>query len=302
MRMAWINGKIVPESEAVVSVYDSAMMFGDTCFEMTRSFRHRQFALRDHMERLQRSMEIVGMPCGMDVGAFETACLEAVEANPMPPEDEHRLMVNVTRGILSIYRDVAPIGTNVIITDFPLRWTVQGMGRLFDTGVNAVTVWRRIGTEPTAKHRSRLHLLMANREASKHEGDNWPLLMGKHGVAEGTGANFFIVKKGKVCTPYAKQCLDGISRRFVLKMAGGEEQSIWTGGVEAADEAFFTATPFCIMPCCWIDGKPIGDGKPGPVTMRLLDEWSRHVGVDIVKQIKEWDKGAIDGPSPYKFK
>jgi branched-chain amino acid aminotransferase len=302
-RMAWINGKIVPEEEAKVSVYDSAMMFGDTCFEMTRSFRHRQFALRDHMERLVRSMEIVGMPCRMDASSFQYACLECIGANPMPSEDEHRLMVNVTRGILPIYRDVAPTGTNVIITDFPLRWTVQGMGPLFDTGVNAVTVWGRIGPEPKAKHRSRLNLLMANMEAAKWQGDNnWPLLMGKHGAAESTGSNFFIIRRGKVVTPYPTQCLNGISRQFVLKLTGGEEQTIWNGDIQAADEAFFTATPFCIMPCTSIDGQPIGDGKPGPITMGLLDQWSKHVGVDIVKQIKDWDKGAIDGPSPYKFK
>ena len=173
-RVVWFNGELIPESEAKISIYDSALMFGDMVFEMTRSFNKTQFKLREHLERLYSSIRYVQIPLVMTIDEMEKHIYETIEANEpfFATDDEHRLMIDVSRGLLSIYQEIVGSykGPNVIIADFPLRWTVAGMGKLFNTGINAViTSQRAIPAqllEPKVKNRSRLHYLMANIEAS----------------------------------------------------------------------------------------------------------------------------------------
>ena len=312
-RFIWQNGKILPESEAVISVYDSALMFGDMVFEMTRSFNRKQFKLREHIERLIRSIMYTRIPFDMSIDDLEIACDDIQNSNQFEPDDEHRLMINVSRGTLPMYSETerAWNGTNIMITDFPLRWTVAGMGQLFDNGINAVTPSQRAIPasllDPRVKSRSRMHLQMANIEVSGYEGNNnWPLLLDEHGyVTEGTGANFFIVDKwGKLLTPHPKNILNGISRAFIFSdfniLTLGDDITLYD--IYNAKEAFFTATPFCMLPVTSINGVKIGDGKVGEKYNYFLNEWSKMVGVDIKGQIQAWDKGAKKGPSAYKFK
>ena len=142
------------------------------------------------------------------------AVYETIDRNEpaFSDDDEHRIMIDVSRGLLGIYQGIegAHKGPNVIIADFPLKWTVVGMGELFDIGINAViTSQRAIPSnlmDPKIKNRSRLFYLMANIEASNFSGENnWALLLDTDGfVAEGTGDNFFIIKNGTVITPKAE--------------------------------------------------------------------------------------------------
>jgi len=320
-RVVFYNGSFVPESEARISIYDSALMFGDMVFEMTRSFNKKQFKLREHLDRLMAGIRILRIPLNMDVDELETACLETVERNEAAfgEDDEHRLMIDVSRGLLGIYQGVVGShkGPNVIIADFPLRWTVAGMGRLFDSGIHAVlTSQRAIPAhllDPKIKNRSRIHYLMANIEASRMEGeDNWALLLDTDGfVAEGTGDNFFMVKDKCLITPEGRNVLRGISRAYILNELApqlglrAEEKNIEPYDVMTADEAFMTGTPFCMLPVTSLNGVPIGKGCVGDITRLLLKTWSENVGVDIVKQIQDWDAGragdGAGGPTPYAF-
>jgi len=308
-RKVWKNGEILPESEAVVSVYDSAMLFGDTVFEMCRSFNGKHFKLREHLERLYRSIKYVRIPLEMTMDEMEDACHEAAKANVFELDDEHRLMINVTRGLLPIYGETGKPGPNVIISDFPLRWTTAGMGKLFDTGINAVIPsQRQIPAhllDPRVKNRSRLHYLMANIEVAQAGGDNnWPLLLDPDGfIAEGTGCNFFMVKNGIPLSPEGRNTLRGVSRDFIFDMIQySGEMNITPYDVYDADEAFVAGTPFCMLPVTSLNGVPIGTGKVGPVFTEILDEWGSRVNMDIREQIQAWDEGAVEGPSPYKFR
>jgi len=320
-RVVWVNGELIPESEARISIYDSALMFGDMVFEMTRSFNKVQFRLREHLERLYASIKYVRIPLKMSMDEMEEHIYATIEANDplFAADDEHRLMIDVSRGILSIYQGIvgAHTGPNVIIADFPLRWTVAGMGKLFDTGINAViTSQRAIPAqllEPKVKNRSRIHYMMANIEVSHYEGENnWALLLDPDGfVAEGTGDNFFIVKDDVIFTPEPRNILRGISRGYIFELAQKLgmlciEKNIEPYDVINADEAFMTGTPFCILPVSFLNSIPIGNKPMGNITRKLLDTWSAAVGVDIVGQIKKWDaeRGgpALAGPSPYAFK
>lgn len=320
-RVVWFNGEFIPESEAKVSIYDSALMFGDMVFEMTRSFNKVQFKLTEHLERLYASIKYVRIPIEMGMDEMERHINETIEANDplFASDDEHRLMIDVSRGTLSIYQGIIGEhkGPNVIIADFPLRWTVAGMGKLFDTGINAVITFQRAipaqFLEPKVKSRSRIHYLMANIEVSNYEGDNnWALLLDPDGfIAEGTGDNFFIVKNNMLITPEPRNILRGVSRAYIFELARKLglpciEKNIEPYDVITADEAFMTGTPFCILPVSSLNNISIGSEPMGKTTNRLLDAWSSETGVDIVGQIKKWDaergEQVASGPSPYFFK
>ncbi|MGI0073237.1 MAG: aminotransferase class IV [Nitrosotalea sp.] len=319
-RVVYVNGKFVPEKEAKISIYDSALMFGDMVFEMTRSFNKKQFKLREHLERLYSSIKYVHIPMTLSIDEMEEACLATIEKNEpyFAANDEHRLMINVSRGPLSIYSEVfgGKLEPTIIIADFPLKWTVAGMGTLFDTGINAVIPSQRAIPahllDPKIKSRSRLHYMMANIEVSKLAGDNiWALLLDPDGfIAEGTGDNFFIITKGQLITPEPRNILRGISRSYIFELAKQLdiqciEKNIESYDVIMADEAFMTGTPFCILPVTKLNGTNIGKGKMGTITKRLLTKWSESVGVDIEAQIKTYSSELkdrkLDAPTPYHF-
>ena len=320
-RMVYFNGKFIPEHEAKVSIYDSALMFGDMVFEMTRSFQKKQFKLREHIDRLYIGLKILRIPISISPKEMEDACYKLMEVNDhlFEDDDEHRLMIDVSRGLLGIYESIEGLekGTNVIIADFPLKWTVQSMGKLFDEGINAViTSQRAIPSrlmDPKIKNRSRLFYLMANIEASQISGDNnWALLLDEDGfISEGTGDNFFIVKGDKVITPEGRNVLKGISRQYVLEDLCSNlgltpvEKNIESYDVYNADEAFMTGTPFCMLPVTSLNGLKIGEGKVGNIFHKLIDLWGKNTDTNIINQIKHWnsfDTNNINATTPYSFK
>ena len=152
---------------------------------------------------------------------------------------------------------------------------------------------------------------MANIEVSLFKGENnWALMVDPDGfITEGTGSNFFMVKDNILYSPEGRNILRGITMQTVINDLAPElnlkviEKNIEPFDVYNADEAFVTSTPFCLIPAVTLNGLKIGDGKPGEITKSLLQKWSEIVNVDIVDQIKNWDKNAEgnDAPSPYKF-
>jgi branched-chain amino acid aminotransferase len=318
-RVVYFNGELIPESEAKISIYDSALMFGDMVFEMTRSFNGVQFKLKEHIDRLYSGLSILRIPINITKQEMEEACLKTIEANSkfFNDDDEHRLLIDVSRGLLGIYENVEGLskGPNVIIADFPLKWTVASMGHLFDSGINAViTSQRAIPAsllDPKIKNRSRIFYLMANIEASLFEGnDNWALLLDTDGyIAEGTGDNFFIIKNNIIYTPEGRNILRGISRQFIIDEVGPAlglqviEKNIEPYDVYTADEAFMTGTPFCLLPVTLLNGVKIGEGNVGPIFKKLLAKWGELVNVDIATQIKNWSSQVTsNSPTPYQFK
>lgn len=320
-RVVYWNGQFVLESEARLSIYDSALMFGDMVFEMTRSFNKKQFMLREHLERLYKGLKVLQIPLTMTIDEMEKACYQTIEVNEAAfgADDEHRLMIDVTRGTLGLYQEVVGThkGPNVIIADFPLRWTVRGMGELFEKGVNGVIPSQRqipaTYLDPKIKNRSRIHYLIANIQTSNVQGENnWAILLDQNGfLTEGTGSNLFLVKDKILYSPKPINILRGISRDYVMKTLAVQlgltvvEKDIEPYDMMMADEAFLTATPFCIMPVVSLSGVSIGSGYPGKITLSLLKQWSKNIGVDIVKQIKDWNDlnaTGIDAPTPYQFK
>ena len=320
-RRIYHNGTYVKESEAKISIFDSALMFGDMVFEMTRSFNKKTFKLEEHIERLLYGVKIYEIPLKKSAQELKDICLKTIEINdPFFSEtDEHRLMINVSRGPLGVYAPIFDykLEPTVVVADFPLKWTVSYMGKLYDEGINAVLVNQRAMPsylmDPKIKSRSRVFYQMANIEASKFKGkNNWALLMGLDGhIAEGSGDNFFIVKDGVVITPEGRDCLVGISRNYIFELCEQLkikciEKNIEPYHIYTADEAFMTGTPFSILPVFRFNETPVGNGKFGKITKILIDKWSENVGVNIIDQIRHYGKeceslSSNNAPTPYQF-
>ncbi len=319
-RVVYLNGEFVPEKEARISVYDSALMFGDMVFEMTRSFNGKQFMLREHIARLYRGLKMLRIPLDISPDQMESLVYETMERNQpaFSDTDEHRVMIDVSRGPLGMYQMVfeGKIGPTVVITDFPVKWTVASLAHFYDEGLHAVVPSQRSipaqYLEPKIKNRSRMHYMMANLQVSLVDDPNaWALLLDPDGfVTEGTGANFFIVEDGELLTPEGRNILRGTRRTYILELAGrlgipARECNIEVYDVVSADEAFFTSTAISLLPCTKINGLLIGEGRMGPVARRLLDAWGEEVGVDIVAQTRAFAAEVGDalslGTNIYRF-
>ena len=319
-RVVYYNGDFVPESEARISIFDSALMFGDMVFEMTRSFNRVQFKLEEHIERLYAGVKMLKIPLRMTPEQMQQAVLKTIEANvpAFAKNDEHRVMIDVTRGPLSMYARVfdGQVQPTVIISVFPFKWTIAPLASLYDSGVHAVIPSQRAIPadllEPKIKNRSRMHYLMANLEvALVNDPTAWALLLDPDGfITEGTGSNFFIVKDGKLLTPEPRNILRGTRRKYTMQLArklGLEvrECNLNTYDAVTSDEAFFTSTAFTLMPCTKVNGCLLGDGKPGPITNKIIEAWNDLVGLDFIAQAKECLKelgdDAYKGTTTYRF-
>ncbi len=312
--IAYVDGQFVEQREAKISIYDSALMFGDMVFEMMRTFRHEHFLIGEHIERLYASMRYLKIPFPMAQDEMRKLYDETMERNAafFDEKEEMRPLINVSRGVLPIYQDVYghALRPNLIISVFPLRWTI---GATYPNYVNGISMYvasqRAIPAdllEPKVKNRSRMHYQLANLEMREIGAHAWALLLDTDGfLAEGTGSNIFLVKDGKIFTPEGRNILRGITRRYVMDLAkelnvSCEEKNLNVYDLYQADEAFVTSTPYCIVPVTKINGVNIGSGKPGLMVKRLLDHWSQKVGVDIVGQVKYYSEtGTQSSSNPF---
>ena len=302
-RVVYWNGSFISETEARVSIFDSALMFGDMVFEMTRTFGQKTFRLREHLERLYASLDYVEIDCGLTIDEMESATLETIERNlPELEALDFQVMHDVTRGAGSLYDTLVKEGTEplVSISALPLVRHLAGVSAHYAQGAHLViTPQQAIPAryiDPKAKNRSRLHYQLANLHASRLEPGAMALLLDERGfVAEGTGSNVFIARDGEVLTPKPHDILRGVSRRACIDYAASigisvREVDLDPYDVRAADEVWITSTPFAMLPVTRFDFRPVGDGTPGEIFIRILDTWSEEVGVNIAAQAEEYGK------------
>ena len=313
MRICYLNGQFVPESDAKISIFDEGLMYGTTVFEMLRSYNQQHWKMDEHLDRMYWGLKVLRIPEPMPKKDLSDLCDAVTLRNcaVFQPDDEFRLMINISRGPLGIYKQAVPQnGPTLCISCFPLRWTVAGMGQLYELGVNAVVVnQRHTDCLPNVKHRSRAHFVLANHQAAQVAGDrNWALLMDEEGyVAEGTGANIFFVLDGVIYAADIDHALRGVSRDYVMELASELDIHVSIGKYNYyellhCDEAFFSGTPFGILPVTSLYGVPYGSGLPGPIYTKLLEKWNENVRVDHKAQIQAWDAQRVEpvGSSPYK--
>jgi branched-subunit amino acid aminotransferase/4-amino-4-deoxychorismate lyase len=296
--LVYLNGRLVPASEAHLAIYDAGIVLGATVSEMTRTFRHRPWRLEQHLDRLFRSLRYTRMDIGLTKAELAAVSGELVAHNAqlLDRADELGLIHFVTAGEVAAYAG-GPARTTptVCAHTFPLPFELWA--RKAQTGVHLVTPSVRHVPpqcyDPKVKYRSRMHYYLADQEARLVDPDAIALLLDLAGnVTETSAANLLIVEKGTVISPTTVNTLPGISRAMVIELCSRLgitfiERDIQVHSVMNADEAFLASTPYCLMPVTRINGVPIGDGKPGPVVRRLLAAWSDEVGLDIEEQIQE---------------
>ena len=296
IHLVYLNGDFVPANEAQISIFDAAVMLGDMVTESTRTFAHQPFKLDQHIDRLYKSLKVTRINPGMTPAEMTELSLRVLETNlsKVAAQDDVWLVHNISRGqsVSGADPTIQRSRATIIIHTAPLILT--DWARFYTEGCHAVTPFSRAmppeALDARIKNRSRMAYTLAEIEVKLVDPQAQGILLDIHGnVAENKGGNFFIYSEGVLKTPQARSALAGISRATVLELAA--KLGIPTQAVDfqpydiyTADEAFFTSTPYCIMPATRFNGLPVGDGQVGRITKQLLQAWSESVGVDIVAQ------------------
>ena len=309
-RVAWFNGEIMPEREVRVPFRDSSWIYGDGCFDMTRSFGHRLFKVKEHVDRLYRSMKYMRIDPGMGPQEMCRISEDLFERNRhlLGPDDDYWLAQRISRGVRQVDGDgLDRHGPNLIIECMPLPFRQRAS--LFIDGIKIVVPsHRRVPPDalsPRIKSHNYLNLIVANHEVHAMDPSAWAILLDVNGnLAEGLGSNIFVVKDGVILTPKEKYVLPGVSRQTAIDLAEQEGLEVREADIDLydaynAEEIFITSTSLCICPASRINGVVVGSGGQvwGPVTKRLADAYCRLVDFDYVDQHRrQFDPGEASRP------
>jgi branched-chain amino acid aminotransferase len=294
-RVAYFNGRIVPESQVLVPFRDRGFKFGDAVFDTTRTFGHRIFKLREHVDRLYRSLRYLRIDPGLRPAEMMAITEEVLGKNipRLEPDEDYWVTQRVSRGIDPGDRELwGQDGATVIVEckDLPLRERAS----LFRDGIRVLTPSvRRTPPEalsPRVKSQNYLNMVVGDLEVRARDPQAWAVLLDMRGnLAEGLGSNIFLVRNATVCTPREQFVLGGISRETVTGLARNlrlpvVEEDLDLFDAYTADEAFLTSTSLCICPVQSVNGVSIGREVPGPVTRQLTEAYCRLVDFDFVAQ------------------
>jgi len=281
----YLDGKFVPEEEAVVSVFDHGLLYGDGVFEGIRAYHNRVFKLHDHLVRLYESARTIGLeiPTGME--EMQEVVLETLRRNNL--RDAYIRLV-VTRGKGDLGLDPRKCSKPTV---FCIAASIQLYPEeLYERGLEMVTVATRRNIpeacNPRVKSLNYLNNIYAKIEANL-AGVPEAIMLNQEGyVAEATGDNIFLVKNDKLITPPTHVgLLEGVTRNTVMDLARAKgievvEKVFTRHDVYIADECFLTGTAAELIPCVKVDGRTIGDGKPGEVFRGLLNDFRELTMVD----------------------
>ncbi|MCP3902230.1 MAG: branched-chain-amino-acid transaminase [Planctomycetes bacterium] len=285
-RKIWMDGELVDQDQAKVSVFDHGFLYGDGCFEGIRVYGGRIFKFRSHLERLYRSAEKIYLKPAYSLDEIDRATRETVRTNGIS-DGYIRLVLSRGVGTLGLNPFKCPVPGTVIIADSIALYPPE----LYETGLKVVVAHRpRIPIDcldPAIKSLNYLNNILAKVEAIE-AGVLEAIMLNLDGyVSECTGDNLFVVKDGRLATPPpGAGMLHGITRRFVIEEVGPacghpvEERNLRVEDVLGADEVFLTGTAAEIIGVAEVDGKAIGAGKVGPITAGLVAEFRRRVKQD----------------------
>lgn len=281
-KYVFINSKFVPAEEASLSIYDHGFLYGDGAFEGIRAYHGEVFKLKEHVHRLYNSLKSlwIELPYGEDV--FCANVRELVKKNEV---GDAYIRVSVSRGV-SLGLDPKNIKTEptVVISTDKLALYPQSM---YDEGLEVVTVATRVANPQVLEPRIKsLGKYVANIQAkleANHVGAGEGLMLTEDGhVAECTGDNIYFVKDSVVYTPAAYLgILEGITRMTIMELLAEMGIKVVEGtftrfDLYACDEAFLSGTAAEVIPMTKLDGRKIGDGKPGELTKSLIAKFKQY--------------------------
>lgn len=272
----YLDGQLVDKEKAVVSVFDHGLLYGDGVFEGIRAYNGRVFMLSEHLDRLFRSARAILLTIPLSKKELEQAVLKTLRANAL--RDAYIRLV-VTRGVGDLGLDPRKCKTPTvfIIADKITMYPAEH----YEKGLHIVTssVKRNIAEalNPTIKSLNYLNNVLAKIEAIRQNAPEAIMLNREGYVAECTGDNIFLVKQNTLITPPIwAGALEGITRNVVMAIAEKtlklkvKEDLFTPYDVHVADEVFLTGTAAEVVPVATVDAHAIGNGKPGPITTRLI--------------------------------
>jgi len=279
--LIYVNGRIVPKAQAMVSVYDSGFMLGDGVWEGIRLYSGRWTFLDEHVERLFEAAKAIDLDIGMTPEQVISAVLETQRANGMVTDAHARLML--TRGVKTRpfqHPKLSQRGPTMVII---MEHSRQKLPR----PIRLATVPHMRGLpmtqDPKLNSHSKLNCILACIAAEKAGADE-ALMLDVHGFVNTTNAcNFFIVRKGAVWTSTGDYCMNGITRQKVIDLCRANDIPVFERNFSlvdtySADESFLTGTFGAQTPVGSIDGRVIGSGQIGPMTERLRGLYTAMVG------------------------
>ncbi|MFH0954165.1 MAG: branched-chain-amino-acid transaminase [Verrucomicrobiota bacterium] len=285
----YLNGKLVDEKDAKVSVFDHGLLYGDGVFEGIRAYNQRVFMLEEHLERLYRSAQAIDLKIPMTRAAMLRAVVGTCKANHIK---NGYIRLVVTRGIGTLGLNPYTCGRpQVIIIAAGIQLYPK---KLYDTGLAIITVGtvrnHQEAINPRIKSLNYLNNILAKIEAMNAGVMECVMLNPQGYVAEASGDNIFVVKGDTLVTP-PSWCgaLEGITRATVMKLAPEhgykvQEDVLTRYDLYTADEMFLTGTAAEIISVVNVDRRTIGSGKPGPITRELarhFHAYAQHSGTPI---------------------
>ncbi len=274
----YISGKLYDKEDAKISVYDHGLLYGDGVFEGMRVYSGKVFRLAEHLERLWNSAKAIWLEIPMTPEALAAAVNETVKVNGI---DDGYVRLVVTRGAGTLGLDPNRCSNPEVIV---IADTITLYPReYYEHGLHIVTV-STIRNHPAAlspriKSLNYLNNILAKIEGLQAGCVEALMLNQKGEVAECTGDNIFLVRKGELLTPSVEAgILEGITRAVVLELARElkipvRETPLTKHDVYIADECFLTGSAAEIVPVTKVDSRKIGGGVPGPITLRLLERF-----------------------------
>ncbi|MCV2867311.1 D-amino acid aminotransferase [Defluviimonas sp. WL0002] len=270
--LIYLNGRIVPKRDAMVSVYDSGFMLGDGVWEGLRLYDGRWAFLEEHLDRLFEAAKAIDLDIGMDREGVKQALFDTQAANAMQSDAHARLMV--TRGVKA-----RPFQHPALSRSGPTMAIIMEHSRpRLPRPIRLATVPHMRGLpmtqDPKLNSHSKLNCILACIAAEKAGADE-ALMLDVHGFVNTTNAcNFFIVRKDEVWTSTGDYCMNGITRQKVIDVCRANgipvfERNFSLVDAYSADEAFLTGTFGAQTPVGQIDGRTIGTGELGPMTERI---------------------------------
>jgi branched-chain amino acid aminotransferase len=285
----YIDGKFYSEADAKVSVFDHGLLYGDGIFEGIRFYNGRVFRLQEHLDRLWDSARSICLEIPMSMREMEEALLDTIRENDLR---EGYIRLVVTRGVgnLGLNPTQCKRPSVIIITAQIALYSES----VYKNGLTVVTCATRrtnpASLNPAVKSLNYLNNVMARIEANLASADEALMLNDDGYVAECTADNVFIIKHGQIFTPpISAGALRGITRSVIFEIAAElgikiHETNITRHDVFIADECFLTGTAAETIPVIKVDGREIGNGKPGPITTRTIArfrELTRESGTPI---------------------
>ena len=278
----YIDGQFVDAEDAKISVFDHGLLYGDGIFEGIRLYEGCVFRLDDHLERLEFSAKAILLNMPWSRQEISDIVCEACRLNGLV-DGYIRLVVTRGKGNLGLSPKSCVVPTLVVIADRLSLYPPE----YYEEGLKIITVpTRRVNSaalSPGVKSLNYLNNIMAKMEADRL-GYIEALMLNDQGyVAECTGDNVFIVRKGKLLTPpFSAGALKGVTRDVVLEIAESLgvpviQENLTRYDVWVADECFLSGTAAEVIPVVEVDSRPIGLGKPGEVTARFLAEFRSSV-------------------------